>query len=108
VEATACTCQGAEFQSPIHRGNHPDRTIHELGEGEDLVSIPYSSGQSSGLDYAAGLGVVIVGFNPLFIGAIIRTRLPISTAPNGKTGFNPLFIGAIIRTRPSPDPKGES
>ena len=87
-----------KFQSPLHRGLGSDfETIPERRGNDVEVSIPSSSGPGFGHQEAIRESAWSVSFNPLFIGAWVRTQMPVLIL-TWSCCFNPLFIGAWVRT----------
>ena len=112
------------FQSPLHRGLGSDNYTLEIFALQKYVSIPSSSGPGFGRRRLDRLDATEISFNPLFIGAWVRTPLwakypfevrkvsiPSSSGPGfgpwmrllaifpRLNRFNPLFIGAWVRTK---------
>jgi len=67
-----------------------------------LVSIPSSSGPGFGPVVLLSIALVCISFNPLFIGAWVRTSVMGEAFPSLCHSFNPLFIGAWVRTDGKP------
>ena len=111
------------FQSPLHRGLGSDLGEMKAFVLSQNVSIPSSSGPGFGRcsevlrreecpfqsPLHRGLGsdharepdceaAQSVRFNPLFIGAWVRTIVSLLNLLEGVESFNPLFIGAWVRT----------
>ena len=62
------------------------------------LSVPFSSGQwllQSGMSCVVYL---LLTFSPLFIGAMVATRL-VTSLPMDSLAFSPLFVGAMVATQ---------
>ena len=86
------------FQSPLHRGLGSDQAGQPDIVADLLVSIPSSSGTGFGPATSLTTTTVEIGFNPLFIGAWVRTEQAKLLEAQAEKSFNPLFIGAWVRT----------
>ena len=90
-------CMWVSIPSSSGPGFGRNEMIYTIQNGP-LVSIPSSSGPGFGLLPNGPVSGRHTGFNPLFIGAWVRTWKDFHRRTNRK-GFNPLFIGAWVRTK---------
>ena len=91
--------QGCFVSIPSSSGPGFGQIVYGVPDLPYFVSIPSSSGPGFGLRCSSFIMTAGTrSFNPLFIGAWVRTCIRARTRV-GQRRFNPLFIGAWVRTK---------